>query len=54
MKNKKNWEAGKYKELRMNEIARNDNTVFAYKLNDAIIEMGITHSDVEKAFVLYW
>ncbi len=51
--NKKNWEAGKYKELRMNEIARNDNTVFAYKLNDAIIEMGITHSDVEKAFVLY-
>ncbi len=51
--NKKDWDAGKYKELRMNEIARNDNTVFAYKLNDAIIDMGITHSDVEKAFVLY-
>ncbi len=51
--NKKDWDAGKYKELRMNEIARNDNTVYAYKLNDAIIDMGITHSDVEKAFVLY-
>lgn len=51
--NKKDWENGKYNELRMNEIARRDNTVFAYKLNDAIIEMGITHSDVEKAFVLY-
>lgn len=50
---KKDWEGGKYKDLRMNEIARRDNTVFAYKLNDAIIDMGITHSDVEKAFVLY-
>lgn len=51
--NKKDWENGKYKDLRMNEIARRDNTVFAYKLNDAIIDMGITHSDVAKAFVLY-
>ena len=37
----------------MNEIARRDNLVFAYRLNDAIIDMGITHNDVEKAFVLY-
>ena len=51
--NKKDWENGKYKDLRMNEIARRDNLVFAYKLNDAIIDMGITHNDVEKAFVLY-
>ena len=50
---KKDWDSGKYKDLRMNEIARRDNTVFAYKLNDAIIEMGITHNDVAKAFVLY-
>ncbi len=50
---KKDWDGSKYKDLRMNEIARRDNTVFAYKLNDAIIDMGITHSDVEKAFVLY-
>ena len=51
--NKKDWENGKYKDLRMNEIARRDNLVFAYRLNDAIIDMGITHNDVEKAFVLY-
>lgn len=51
--NKKNWIDGKYKDLRMNEIARDDDTVYAYKLNDAMIEFGITHADVEKAFVLY-
>lgn len=51
--NKKNWDSGKYNDLRMNEIARSDNTVFAYKLNDAMIDIGITHADVKKAFVLY-
>lgn len=51
--NKKNWDSGKYNELKMNEIARSDNTVYAYKLNDAIIDLGITHADVKKAFVLY-
>lgn len=50
---KKSWESGKYKELKMNEIARDSETVYAYKLNDAIIELGITHADVKKAFVLY-
>lgn len=51
--NKKDWESGKYNDLKMNEIARSDNTVFAYKLNDAILDLGITHADVKKAFVIY-
>ncbi len=50
---KKDWDGGKFKELKMNEIARKGNTVYAYRLNDAIIEMGITHSDVQKNFALY-
>ncbi len=51
--NKKKWDSGKYNDLKMNEIARDDSTVYAYKLNDAVIELGITHADVKKAFVLY-
>ncbi len=51
--NKKDWDSGKYKDLKMNEIARDDKTVYAYKLNDVAVEISITHSDVEKSFVLY-
>ena len=42
------------KELeKLHEIARDNNTVYAYRLNDAITKMGITHSDVKDAFVLF-
>ncbi len=50
---KRDWDEGKFKNLIMNEIARDDETVYAYRINDAIKNMGITHSDVKKAFVLF-
>lgn len=50
---KRAWDKGEFKELKMNEIARDNNTVYAYRLNDAITKMGITHSDVKDAFVLF-
>ena len=49
---KRAWDKGEFKELKMNEIARDNNTVYAYRLNDAITKTGITHSDVKDAFVL--
>ncbi len=50
---KKDWESGKYKALNLTEIARNGNTVYACRINEAAAEMGITHSDVQKNFALY-
>lgn len=49
---RKSWDDGSFNDLRMNEIAREGKTVYAYRLNDAIIDLGITHSDVKKSFVL--
>ena len=49
---RKSWDDGSFNDLRMNEIARDGKTVYAYRLNDAIIDLGITHSDVKKSFVL--
>ncbi len=51
--NAKDWDSGKFKDLKMKEITRRNGVVYTYKLNDAIIELGITDADVKKAFVLY-
>jgi hypothetical protein len=50
---KKKWQNGDYKDLRLDELDENADTVFAYKLNEELGNLSITHNDVRKSFKIY-
>ncbi len=50
---KKNWDNNKFADLGMTEITRDNETVYAYLLNEEINKLSITQDDVKKAFSLF-